>query len=149
APGGSALPSGAQGLDDEQRVALGLAVQLVGVRRIERVADDPLGANGRLLPGEPTEGALGQAAPGPPPGPTVVPGMAMGDVLAPCRGRDEQAGFRLGSQEIVEELQRFAVPPLEVIGYEQERPPGREDRPGDRVEQPLSLLALGQRLRAR
>ena len=46
-------------------------------------------------------------------------------------------------------MQRLAVAPVEVVGDEQERPPGREDRPGDGVEQPLPLLALGQRLRAR
>jgi len=48
----------------------------------------------------------------------------------------------------VEELQGLAVAPVKIVGHEQERTARREDRPGDGVEQPKSLLAPGGWLRA-
>ncbi len=113
-----ALPSGAQRLDHEERVALGVTVELVCVQLLQRAPGDPLGKDGCILSGEPAEVDLRESSQGMQTGAQVVQGMPAVDFFAPRSGRDEQAGFRLNPQEVVEELQRFPVPPVKVVGHQ-------------------------------
>ena len=71
------------------------------------------------------------------------------DLLAPRRRGHEQPRAGLGAHEVVQELERLKVAPLHVVGDQQQRRGGGEERPGDRVEEPLAVLALGQRLGGR
>ena len=45
----------------------------------------------------------------------------------------------------MQELQRRDVEPVQVVGDQQQRRPGSQQRPGERREQALALLGLGQR----
>src|SRR5581483_6836423 len=56
---------------------------------------------------------------------------------------------RLRPHEVVQEPQRLAIPPLQVVGDEEERPTRRQDRPRGRVEEPRPLIVLRQRIGAR
>ena len=83
---------------------------------------------------KPPEIDLGEAIQHLQPGDEIVQGMLLVHLLAPRRRHHEQMGCRLDAQEVVEELQRLPVVPVQVVRDEQERPTGHEDRPGDRVE---------------
>jgi hypothetical protein len=49
----------------------------------------------------------------------------------------------------MEDVQRFTVTPLEIIGNEQNRLLRREEHPSDGIEQPVPLLGLREWFRAR
>ena len=53
------------------------------------------------------------------------------------------------AQQVVEELQGLPVGPVQVVGHQQQRRADARIAAVERVEQPLALLALGQRLAGR
>jgi hypothetical protein len=65
-----------------------------------------------------------------------------------CRS-DEQGRVGLGAKEVVQELQRLAVGPLQIVRDEEDGRAGHEDGVDERVEEPLPLLALRQPRRRR
>ena len=52
-----------------------------------------------------------------------------------------------GAQQVVQELERRAVEPLQVVGDQQQRRPGREDRLGERSNSRWRCSARAERLR--
>lgn len=70
-------------------------------------------------------------------------------ILTPGRRRHEQPGFRFSAEQVVEEVQRLAIAPLEVVGNEEEWGPRRGGDSIDGVEESLPLVTLRQRLRPR
>ena len=137
--------AGSQRLDDEQRVALAVAVQAVEPGRVERCAGDALGQHGRLLAAEPAEPDLGAPA-------ERMQGRGHGgervvlvEFLAPGGGRDEQPRRRRGADQVVDLAQRLGVGPLRVVHDELQRRARGQQRAADRAEQPVPQLRLGQR----
>jgi hypothetical protein len=129
-------------LHHEQRVALGLVMEPVRGRSVERAAGQPLGQRRRLLPAEPGQLQLGHTLQRPQSRHQVVGRMRRVDLLPPGGGRHQQPRPWLQPQEIVEELQRLAVAPLQVVGNQQQRPLRREDARGEGIEQPPARIAV-------
>jgi hypothetical protein len=137
-------PAGAQGLDHEQRVALGLGEQPGRLRALERVAAQPLGERGRLLGGQPPDLDLGDPVERPQPGDQVVQRVVRVQLLGPDGRHDQQRGLGPGAEEVVEELEGLPVGPVEVVGDQQERAGGGQHGPGEGLEQQPSLVAVGR-----
>jgi hypothetical protein len=134
---GVVRPAGAQRLDDEERIALGLPEQAVGV-------DIGPGQHERLLARQASQLDLVE-----PPGRAQrghqLRELAV-DLLAARGRRHEQRRVGGAAQQVMDELERLAVGPVQVVGHEQQGGAGAHDGGGERVEQAPALLALGQRL---
>ena len=136
-------PSGAQRLDDEQRVAGGLGVQpgasVFGERATEGTGGEVAGLDGcepaeldlidSIEPGEPSD-QLGEHVVG---------------LLAAGRRHDQQRRVRGAAQQVVEELQAVRVGPLDVVGDEQQRLGRYDERGGDSGEQLRPVVAVVSR----
>jgi hypothetical protein len=56
-------------------------------------------------------------------------------------------GSGFDAEQVVEELQRLAVAPLQVVGDKQDRSSRSKQRPSQGIEQPLPLVVLGKGFR--
>ena len=131
----AAVPAGPQRLDDEERVALRLGVQPVGVRGGQIVAEPP-GQRGGLGAVQPAQRELGAAAERPQPGEQPVqrvPGVGLGE---PGRRGHQQRRLRFGAQQVVQELQGGRVGGVQVVGDQQHRAGAGVQGADHRVEQP-------------
>ena len=109
--------------------------------------DDVFGEQARLFPAEPLQLDLRRRAQRLH-GSDELEVTRVEVLTAGARGHQEtRPGF--GAQQVVNDLERLDVAPLNVLDNEQQRHSGPEDRPGRRREQPLALLVLGQRPRRR
>ena len=145
APAGSAAvgpPAGAQRLDHEQRVALGLGEQRVGVDARRR--GEPLGEHGGLRAATTGRARSRSRARAPAAPRRARAAGARVELLARAPSRRPAAappaGCAAGSAGTAASRGR----PVQVVGDQQQRRGRAEQRAGDRVEQPLALLALGQ-----
>ena len=140
-----AVPAGAQHLDHEQRVALGLGEQALGLGVGQLMAGQPP-AEGRRLPGrEAAELELDELPEGGQPGAERVQGMLVAQVVVAGGGGHQQRGLRPGPEQVVEELEGLGVGPVQVVGDQQQRPARGQQGPGQGVEQPLAPVAVRQR----
>ena len=133
-----------QRLDHEQRVSLRLAEQPLGLGVGQCPSGEPLRQHGGLGAREAVELDLLDPFERAQTGHELVQPVR----VLRARGRSyEQPRVRLAAQQVVEELERLLIGPMQIVGDEEDRRGGGQERPRDRVEQPLALLVGGQRLR--
>ena len=102
----AAFRAGLDGLDEEERVALGLGEQALGLGLAEPLPHHPLGEQVGLAAAQPFEPDLRAAAERLQPGGQLGDRMSRVDLLAPRGRRDQQRRRRLRAQQVVQELER-------------------------------------------
>lgn len=143
----AAAPSGsASRLHHEEGVALALLEEPAALGVGQPAARDPLGEGGGLLAVQAAERDLLDAPEGLEARHELADRVARVELLAADRRGHQQASSGLAAQEEVQEAQGLGVEPLQVVGDEQERRPVALQRAGGRLEEPLTLLRLGERV---
>jgi hypothetical protein len=141
--------AGAQCLNHEERIPLGLTVKPMYVCLLERVPDYSLSEECGLFARQSLEINFREASQCLQASAEVVNWVLTVDFLTSRCSCDEQTCFRLDPQQIVEKLERLAVPLLQVVGDEEERFTRRLERCDEGVEETLTLFYLRTSLRRR
>jgi hypothetical protein len=135
-------PAGAQGLHEEERVALRPVVHPRRGALGQGLARQALGQQRRLLGREPAELDLHAAAERPQTGGELPDRVGVVELLGACGGGHEQPRVRRAADEVVHEPQRLGVGPVQVVGHQEQRRRGSEDRGNQGVEQPQAPLPV-------
>ena len=136
-------------LADEQRVALGLAVDELTARGIELAARDAAGQCFGLVAVQRTQLELDRLAARSGRAQQRMHRVLGAELLGARRRDDEQRRPRLRAQQVVQPAERLGVAPLHVVDREQQRPALCDDGARQRVQQPRAFPVRGQRRRGR